>query len=69
VSAELERLMAAQAAADAAVRQVADHDGGDSPHLMVAVIDPVTNTRLATGFFAYRVGPAAPALRAVGGAL
>jgi hypothetical protein len=54
VSAETERLTAAQARADEVIRAVADHDGSPAPHLMVAVIDPETNTRLATGFVAYR---------------
>ncbi|WP_369274492.1 hypothetical protein AB5J55_35245 [Streptomyces sp. R11] len=53
MSAELERLTAAQTAADRIVRRVADHDGGPARRLMVAVIDPETNTRLATGFATY----------------
>ncbi|WP_406418367.1 hypothetical protein [Streptomyces sp. NBC_01614] len=67
MSAELDRLRAAQAAADAVVRQVADHDGGPAPRLMAAVIDPETNTRLATGFIAYTAGPSVPVLHVVGG--
>jgi hypothetical protein len=57
VNGDLERLTAAQAKADAVVRQVADHDGGDGTRLLVAVIDPETNTRLATGFVAYSTRP------------
>jgi hypothetical protein len=56
VSADLERLSAAQEKAEAVVRAVADHDGSDAPRLLVAVIDQETNTRLATGFVTY--GPA-----------
>lgn len=55
MSAELARLDAAQAKADAIALQVADHDGSDAPRLLVAVIDPVTQTRLATAFAAYEV--------------
>lgn len=50
MSTDLNYLRAAQAKADQVVRTVADFDGGSGPHLMVAVIDPETNTRLATGF-------------------
>jgi hypothetical protein len=64
VSAEVARLVAAQAKADATVRLVADHDGGPGLRLMVAVIDPATNTRLATGFVTYETGPV-PGLRLV----
>jgi hypothetical protein len=64
VSAEVARLVAAQAKADATVRLVADHDGAGL-RLMVAVIDPATNTRLATGFVTYETGPV-PGLRLVG---
>ena len=49
-AARLECLRAAQATADRVIRTVADHDGGPGPRLMVAVIDPETKTRLATGF-------------------
>jgi hypothetical protein len=54
VTADLDLLRAAQAKADEVVRQVADHDFGPGPHLMVAVIDPETRERLATGFVAYQ---------------
>lgn len=64
---ETDRLSAAQAKADEVVRAVADHDGGPSPRLMVAVIDPKTNTRLATGFVAYSVEADRPPLRLVPG--
>ncbi|MFJ9474702.1 hypothetical protein ACIRRI_06760 [Streptomyces mirabilis] len=56
---DLERQRAAQAKAHQVVRTVADFDGGPGPHLMVAVIDPETNTRLATGFVAID-SPAGP---------
>jgi hypothetical protein len=55
VSAEVARLDAAQAKADVIASQVADHDGSDAPRLLVAVIDQVTQTRLATAFAAYEV--------------
>ena len=68
VTADLGRLRAAQAMADRVVRTVADFDGGSGPRLMVAVIDPETNTRLATGFVAYTVSPASrPALQLLAG--
>lgn len=67
MSADLVRLTAAQAKADELVRAVADHDGGPAPRLMVAVIDPETNTRLATGFVAYNVGADRPPLRLLPG--
>ncbi|MFG3585083.1 hypothetical protein [Streptomyces sp. NPDC047990] len=53
MTADLARLRAAQAKADAVVRAVADTpDGG--PMLFVAVVDPETNTRLANCFVSYR---------------
>ncbi len=57
MSAELQRLIAAQAAADRLMRELcAPIDG--RPMLRVAVTDVDTNTRLATGFAAYDVtGP------------
>lgn len=59
MSNDLNRLAAVQAKADQVIRTVADFDGGSGPRLMVAVIDPETNTRLATGFVAVgsTVGP------------
>ena len=54
---DLVRLAAAQARADEVAALVADHDGGSAPRLLVAVIDPETNTRLATAFVAYSVPP------------
>ncbi|GGW81102.1 hypothetical protein [Streptomyces griseoloalbus] len=50
MTADLTLLRAAQAAADRIVAQVGDWDGGESPRLLVAVIDPETSTRLATTF-------------------
>ncbi|MFJ8594844.1 hypothetical protein [Streptomyces sp. NPDC093598] len=63
MSAELARLDAAQKKADAIASQVADHDGSDAPRLLVAVIDPVTNTRLVTAFAGYEIDR--PSLRLV----
>ncbi|MEV7983353.1 hypothetical protein [Streptomyces sp. NPDC086519] len=45
-------MRAAEAKAHQVVRTVADFDGGTGPYLMVAVIDPETHIRLATGFVA-----------------
>jgi hypothetical protein len=56
------RLVAAQKAADAIIAEVSTPDDG-RPRLRIAVTDPVTNTRLATGFRAYD----APHLRLVEG--
>jgi hypothetical protein len=61
VSADLERLTAAQAKADQVVRKVADHDGSDAPRLLVTVVDQETNTRLASGFVTYQLAGQAPA--------
>jgi hypothetical protein len=63
VNAELARLTAAHPKADAVVCTVADTPDG-SPMLLVAVTDPETNTRLATGFVTYRVD-GVPQLRLV----
>ncbi|MFM9589856.1 hypothetical protein ACKI1J_14965 [Streptomyces scabiei] len=63
MSAELERLVAAQAAADRLVRELCDPIDG-RPMLLVAVTDMETDTRLAAGFAHYDVP--APALRLVG---
>lgn len=67
MTADLARMRAAQAKADQVVRTVADFDGGSSPRLLVAVIDPETNTRLATGFVAYQSAgrPGCPSLHLV----
>ncbi|MEU1443080.1 hypothetical protein [Streptomyces mirabilis] len=59
MSADLARLTAAQDAADAVVRTVGDTPDG-SPMLLVAVIDPETNTRLATCFVTYQTGDIPP---------
>ncbi|MFJ4925318.1 hypothetical protein [Streptomyces sp. NPDC088736] len=59
---ELARLQAAQAKADAVVRALAE--APDGPHLLVAVTDPVTGTRLATCFVTYQTGDV-PRLRLV----
>ncbi|MGW2048601.1 hypothetical protein ACWCPF_25970 [Streptomyces sp. NPDC001858] len=64
MGAELERLVAAQAAADAVVRAVGQ-PVGCGPLLRVAVTDAETNVRLATCFVSYEVD-ARPALRLVG---
>jgi hypothetical protein len=52
VTAEQARLAAAQAKADAIRAQVGDW-AGVGPRLLIAVIDPDTNTRLATCFAGY----------------
>jgi hypothetical protein len=57
------RLVAAQATADAIIAELCTPIDG-RPMVRVAVTDPVTNTRLATGFRAYD----APHLRLVEGA-
>lgn len=54
LEAERTRLTAAQETADRIAAQVGDWDGGQSPRLMVAVIDPETNTRLRTTFVTVR---------------
>lgn len=54
LEAERTRLTAARETADRIVAQVGDWDGGESPRLMVAVIDPETNTRMATAFVTVR---------------
>ena len=48
------RRVAAQAAADAIIAEVAAPIDG-RPMLRIAVTDPVTNNRLATGFVPYDV--------------
>ncbi|MGW4825461.1 hypothetical protein ACWEP4_42960 [Streptomyces sp. NPDC004227] len=53
MTADLNRLRAAQAAADAVIRSVAVTPDG-SPMLRVSVTDPETNQRLATGFVTYQ---------------
>lgn len=63
MNADLARLTAAQAAADAVVRTVGDIPDG-SPMLLVAVTDPETSTRLATCFVTYQTGDV-PRLRLV----
>lgn len=56
MSAELERLKAAQAKADQVIRSVAETPDGD--HLLrVAVTDVATGQRLATGFVNVDDGP------------
>jgi predicted transcriptional regulator len=57
MTADLARMLAAQAAADKVVRAVADTPDG-SPVLLVAVTDPETGQRLATGFVTYQTVPA-----------
>ena len=64
MTAGLARLDAAQAKADAVAASVGDWPGV-GPRLLVAVIDPVTNTRLATCFVSYSVDGAARPLRLV----
>ncbi|MEV7034587.1 hypothetical protein AB0N99_30700 [Streptomyces sp. NPDC093272] len=64
MSADLDRLTAAQAAADAVIAGLPVHDGG--PLLQVAVTDMETRTRLATGFVTYETPK--PRLRLVGSA-
>ena len=61
----LSRLNAARETADRIVARVGDWDGGQSPRLMVAVIDPETNTRLQTAFVTVRPEPATPHLSLV----
>lgn len=51
---DLALLTAMQETADRIAAQVGDWDGGETPCVMVAVIDPETNTRLATAFAAVR---------------
>lgn len=56
MTAELARIVAAQAKADEIARAVGETiEGG--PLLRIAVTDPVTNTRLATCFVNYQPGP------------
>lgn len=58
MTAELARLTAAKAKADAVLRTVAEPiDGG--PLLRIAVTDAETGQRLATGFVAYEVSTVA----------
>ncbi|MFJ2961199.1 hypothetical protein ACIPIC_02680 [Streptomyces collinus] len=64
MTAELARLGAAQAKADALAASVGDWDGV-GPRLLVPIIDPETNTRLATCFVSYCVDGAARPLRLV----
>lgn len=52
MSADLARRDAAQAKADAVAALVGDWDGV-GPRLLVPIIDPETNTRLATCFVGY----------------
>ncbi|MEV4784040.1 hypothetical protein AB0K53_01050 [Streptomyces tuirus] len=52
MTADLSRQSAAQAKADEIRTRVGDWDGV-GPRLLVAVIDPDTNTRLATTFAGY----------------
>jgi hypothetical protein len=52
VSAELDRLRAAQAKADEVIRAVGE-PAGPGPRLRVAVTDVETGQRLATGFVNY----------------
>ncbi|MEU9436575.1 hypothetical protein [Streptomyces sp. NPDC048252] len=61
MTADLARLTAAQTTADAIIATVATPIDG-RPMLRIAVTDPETNTRLATGFVAYD----APGLRLLG---
>ncbi|MEU5247310.1 hypothetical protein AB0G81_24970 [Streptomyces asoensis] len=63
MSAELARLTAAQSKADEVIRAVGTPVDG-RPMLRIAVTDPETDTRLATGFVSYEV-EVAPVLRAV----
>lgn len=65
MTADLAGLTAAHAKADEIRAQVGDWDGV-GPRLLVAVIDPDTNTRLATTFAGYSTVPAP--LRIVGAA-
>ncbi|MER5584088.1 hypothetical protein ABT090_20950 [Streptomyces asoensis] len=64
MSADLARLAAAQEAADQVIAAVATPVDG-RPMLRIAVTDPETNTRLATGFVAYDVDGRARHLRSV----
>ncbi|WP_405964812.1 hypothetical protein OG713_34755 [Streptomyces sp. NBC_00723] len=59
MAAELAGLTAAQAKADEVIRAVGEPIDG-RPMLRVAVTDPETNTRLATGFVSYEVEGQAP---------
>jgi hypothetical protein len=63
VNDEQARLAAAQKKADA-LRDAFSEIPDGSPMLLVAVTDPETNTRLATGFVTYRVD-GVPQLRLV----
>ncbi|MFF4791872.1 hypothetical protein ACFY2M_19385 [Streptomyces sp. NPDC001276] len=54
MSAELARLTAAQEMADKVIATVADRIHEPGPRLLVAVTDPETNLRLATGFVTYQ---------------
>ncbi|MEZ3180764.1 hypothetical protein KYY02_19350 [Streptomyces pimonensis] len=66
MSADLALLHAKRETADRIAARVGDWDGGESSRLMVAVIDPETNTRLATAFVTVRPEPATPRLYLVG---
>lgn len=61
----LARLTAARETADRIVAQVGDWDGGESPRLLVTVIDPETRERLGTAFVTVRPEPATRPLRLV----
>jgi hypothetical protein len=54
VSADLPRLAAAQSKADEVIAAVATPIDG-RPMLRIAVTDPETDTRLATGFVSYEI--------------
>jgi len=54
VSADLARLEAAQSKADEVIRTLGEPIDG-RPMLRIAVTDPETNTRLATGFVSYEI--------------
>lgn len=56
MSAEVARLDAMQAKADAVAALVGDWDGV-GPRLLVGITDPETNTRLATAFVGYAASP------------
>lgn len=62
MNADLARLKAAQAKADAVRASLAE--APDGPHLLVAVTDPETGQRLATCFVNYQTGDV-PRLRLV----
>ena len=54
MSADLARLEAAQSKADEVIRTLGEPIDG-RPMLRIAVTDPETNTRLATGFVSYEI--------------